>query len=217
MYPTAVLFFPVSLLLSALYPNAVLLLPVVLYKRADTPTAVLLVPVVLSKRAATPTAVLLVPVVLPKRADRPNSVLLLPSAPAFMFPLLNTISTSSVVPIKLVPAVVPALPVKDQPAPAPMGVCQVATPAASEVSILPAAGIPPVTCKPPATRVAVLPTPANTLVTATSPSCMVLLTVAFAALPIAVALVRPVFTSAVYPMAVLYLPSILLDVYKRQK
>ena len=87
---------------------------------------------------------------------------------------------------------------------APPGVCQLAMPLASEVSTLPAAGLPPVTCKPPAIRVALLPAPAYILVTKLSPNCMVLLVVATALAPMAVVLVKfSAATPAPWPIAVL--------------
>ena len=64
--------------------------------------------------------------------------------------VLTTRSIASVVPMKLVPATVPALPRRVQYAPAPLaGVCHVARPAASEVRTLLRPGVPPVilTCQ----------------------------------------------------------------------
>src|ERR1019366_1798731 len=117
--------------------------------------------------------------------------------------------SASVVPIKLAPSTVPELPVRVQPVELP-GICQVAKPEASDVSILPTDGVPPVIFNPPATNIALLPVPAKTWVIALLPNCIVLLALTIAPLPIAVALVRfAEATSAEKPRAVLFVPEIL--------
>jgi hypothetical protein len=109
-YPTAVLPVPLVLVAKAPYPIAVLPDTVVLLFKLLYPIAVLPVPVVFNFNAALPIATLFPPVLIGFNALTPNEVLLLFSNPLCILLRLNTISTLSVVPIKLVPAVVPALP-----------------------------------------------------------------------------------------------------------
>ena len=149
----------------------------------------------------------------------PGAVVFTPKFPAAemrarsRLPVRKTKACASVVPMKLVAGFVPALPTKPQPLPA--GACQLATPLTSLVSTRPTAWLPssmrmlPTTCRRWAGAVVPMPTFALTDEPFTPlmlPNTTLLLCVASARLPTAVALVSALLTLAENPMAVFSVP-----------
>lgn len=159
--PIAILFVPVVIAEPALYPIAVLLVPVV-ENNALAPNAVLNHPDTIEARALFPTAVLNVPVVLESSEDIPKAVVetWVPFQPRQrMSPFIETfpfwsILTLSILfvwktrswelrePRKSVAAIV--FPDLLHSVILPGTFPQLAKPVASEVSILPRPGVPPV-------------------------------------------------------------------------
>lgn len=171
--------------------------------------AVLLVPVVEKRKASRPNAELLIPVEVSAIPARyPNRVPEVAPAsirPACVPHTLNRKSCGLLVPIKSVaPAVFPPI----NHALAAIGVCQVASPVASEVSTFPVPGDPPRTCMRPVTKVAVAPVPATTFVTLPFPSCIVLPVVTLAPNPMAVALLMLLDAIVKAPNAVQFDPPV---------
>src|SRR6187402_2585794 len=93
---------------------AVFLVPIVLAVSALLPTPTLKLPLEFADKALSPTAVLLVPVLAGLKALTPKDVFAVSIFPALMLFLLNAKSLSSVVPMKLEVAVVPAFPANPQ-------------------------------------------------------------------------------------------------------
>ena len=124
-----------------LVPKAVLFPAVVFKLSAKLPTAVLLLPVVFwSSTPRDPIPVLSVPVVVFVAASLPKKAFLKMGSILPDFKLLTRMLKGllSVVPIKLVPSIVPALPVNDQsPPPLPPAVVSIIFPVASMLNVLP--------------------------------------------------------------------------------
>lgn len=149
LYPMMVLSFQFWLALSAHSPIPVFLLPVLFEKSDQSQNALLSVPAVFDPRALTPMAVFdsIDPapfqIVIVPTLRSPSLSRILSFSLAFV---LNTISVASLVPIKLVPAVVPVFQRIDQSVTdsAALDGSQVARPFASLVRILPRPGDHPV-------------------------------------------------------------------------